>query len=321
MGEVKVSVSIFHAVRSTDRAGAVDGAIGASCVRPNRALLPQDRGCRAAALLSIILFLLFGSGCATSRVTGELTYNFYDEEEDIELGTQVISSAIQSFRKAKVPVDADKKAVRMLRKMLYRIAHVTHYPEFPWEVHLAEINVPNAWCAPGGKVMVYRGLFHPTKGLVKTKNELAAVLGHEMAHAACRHVMRSQSQQKTLRVTGFIFTLAIMGLFSPGGAAIFDTMFAGGVNLFCPAYSRSQEREADRVGLLYMARAGFDPQAAVRLWDRAAKIHGDSYSIFASHPPSGERAENLREVLPQALEQYRKVKAGQPPDPWPNYVD
>jgi predicted Zn-dependent protease len=248
-------------------------------------------------------------GCATDRVTDSTVVQWYSLEEDIEIGTGVMEQSLAEFEQKGIQVDSDEELTAKVQAMVGRLAAVSHYPppELPWEAHLAEIGVVNAWCAPGGKIMVFRGLFDPKKGLVRTEDELAAVLGHEIAHATCRHVTREKSRTSTILVSFFpvYIAAALVGVGDLAQVAV-----SGGVSLYLPTYSRGQEREADEVGLTYMAKAGYDPRAAVALWKRASQREGDETSIFATHPKSGERAQNLEERLPEALELYEKAKAG-----------
>jgi len=207
--------------------------------------------------------------------------------------------------------NADVVEYERLKGMTRRLAPVTHYPGFPYEVHLTDVDVANAWCAPGGKMMVYTGLWHPEKGLVEKGNEdqLAAVMAHEVAHANARHVTEAISRNMTISMAGAAAQTAISAGGYARGADIFGQMFSSGMNVYIPSYSRQNEYEADHIGLMYMARAGYDPREAVKLWKKAAKKKGgDKTSIFASHPSSGARAKRLEEQLPKAMELY--IQAG-----------
>jgi predicted Zn-dependent protease len=172
------------------------------------------------------------------------------------------------------------------------------------------VDVVNAWCAPGGKVMVYSGLFDPKKGLVsRTKeDELAAVLGHEIAHATARHVSEALSRNFTILAVGQIAVSAISASGTGTLQNAFNRAIVEGINLYIPFYSRGNEAEADRIGIMYMSKAGYNPKAAVDLWYRACKKRGDPYSLYASHPSSCQRAKELESLLPSALAEYEKVK-------------
>jgi metalloendopeptidase OMA1, mitochondrial len=257
-----------------------------------------------------LIFFLFGiSGCAHDYVTGKSSYNWFKLGDDIGLGKQVLGAQLQEFKGKKVPVDesADKEMLNRLQTIVNNITAVSHLPNLPYEVHLADApDIVNAWCAPGGKIMVYSGLWDPKKGLVHkdNDNEIAAVLSHEIAHATARHVTKSLSQNMTIMLAGTVVSSAIAAGGSIQGSNIFGQFFSTGFNIYAPSYSRKNEMEADRIGLFYMAKAGYDPRAAVEVWKRAAQKRGDAYSIYASHPPDGQRAKQLEAFLPQAIAIY-----------------
>ena len=256
------------------------------------------------------LFLIFS--CSKDYVTGKKAYNLYPLSKDIQLGQQVMTQQLLTLKKGKKQMDseADPVEFKRLRRIAHRLIQVSHIPEFPYEVHLADLKIVNAWCAPGGKIMFYTGLWDPKEGLVKKGDdeELAAVMAHEISHATARHVTESLSRAASLSVVGGVASSVIAGAGAPQGADLFHEIFSEGMNVYLPSYSRKNESEADEIGLIYMAMAGYDPQAAVRLWKRAAsRKGGDKTSIYASHPASGERAKNLEKLLPKAIQIYEAV--------------
>lgn len=269
---------------------------------------------RRFPLVSLVVICFLG-GCAKDLITGKKTYNWFSLETDAKLGKQVISEQLKALQKKEKPVDekADVPMYRQIKEVSEKLAKISHVPQFPWEVHLAKVDIVNAWCAPGGKIMVYSGLYDHKEALVdrKKRDELAAVLGHEMAHATARHVTESLSRNYSLLFIGQAALTAISASGSGLATDIFNEVYVQGMNLFIPAYSRANEAEADRIGLFYMARAGYRPQAAVDLWYRACKQKGDRFSIYASHPSSCQRAKKLEQLLPAAEELYQKVKRGE----------
>ena len=261
-------------------------------------------------IYSSILFLLMA--CGKDYVTGKSSYNLYPISTDIAMGQHVLKEQLGSLKSSHKKIDeaADAAEFKRLRRMAMRIAKVSHIPQFPYEVHLADLEVVNAWCAPGGKIMFYTGLWDPKKGLVQKGNddELAAVMAHEVSHATARHVTKAISRAATLAMVGGVATSAIAGAGAPVQADVFQQIFSQGMNIYLPSYSRKNESEADAIGLMYMAMAGYDPRAAVSLWERAAKAKkGDKTSVYDSHPASGERADNLKKLLPKAMEIYNAV--------------
>lgn len=265
------------------------------------------------AVLSVSLTLMF-VGCAKDLVTGRSSINMYKIENEGKMGQQVLDSQLKELKHkgAKLDAEADSKEFERIKGIVKRLASVSHYPTFPYDAHLAKVDVVNAWCAPGGKIMVYTGLWDPKKGLIEKGNDaqLAAVLAHEMAHATGRHVTESISRNNMMAVAGTVAQVAI-GAGSSYGADLFGEIFSSGMSLYLPSYSRKNEFEADRIGLFYMAQAGFDPREGLKLWQKAAKERKDKTSIYASHPADGARAKQLEKLMPKAMEMYEKSKSAQ----------
>ena len=235
-------------------------------------------------------------------------FNMYTLKDEIGIGEQVQEQQQRAFKKKKIAIDPPAQAALKARiqTIVSRIAKVSDMPYLPFEVHLYDKpDTVNAYCMPGGKIGVFTGLFNKEKGLVNaaSDDEIAAVLSHEIAHATLRHVTR---QITTSNSVGFLGNLVSMGLSAGVGreaSNIFGQAFNTGTSLMMPNYSRKHEKEADRVGFYYMALAGYDPNAAIRLWDRAAekkraKGKSDRTQMFDSHPGNGERANTLRSFVP-----------------------
>jgi metalloendopeptidase OMA1, mitochondrial len=264
-------------------------------------------------LLSVLLICLACGtvGCVKDVVSGKNTYNLYTLKDDVNFGTDVMQRQLKALKEKKKAYDSSRNAheLRKLQMIVKRIAAVSHYPKLPYEVHLADLPIPNAWCAPGGKMMVYEGLWDRKKGLVRqgNTNELAAVIAHEMSHATARHVTESLSRNMTIMLVGQAAT-SIIASGSASGGNLFGEVFSHGVNVFLPSYSRKNESEADRIGLIYMAKAGYDPRAAIHLWERAATRKGNRTTIFSSHPSSGSRAKALKTHLKEAMGHYKKSR-------------
>jgi predicted Zn-dependent protease len=248
-------------------------------------------------------------GCTTlDPVTGQQTRNFYSLDQDVGLGTQVYEQTIEEMRAEGVPLNADRARTAQLQEMVNRISAVSDLPDLPYEVVLIQTNIVNAMAAPGGKIMVYEGLWDPENGLAKDDEEVAAVIAHEIAHVNCRHSTEAMTRAMpgNLLATGVLLltqdsenqefwqTLAVAGMFVHNG-------------IFMTRYSRQDEMEADSVGLMYMAKAGYDPRAALRIWERAAQQrtgNDPAASVFSTHPADAARLQNLRALLPRALAVY-----------------
>lgn len=257
--------------------------------------------------------LLLLTGCTTmDAVTGQQTHNFYSLQQDVEIGTQVRGETIAEMRKQGVPINADAARVAQLKEMVRRISSVSDLSNLPYEVTLIQTNVVNAMAAPGGKIMVYEGLWNPKDGLVKDDDELAAVLAHEMAHVNCRHSTEAMTKALPANIAALgvvIFTK------DTKNENIGQLIAAGGLflnnGILMTRYSRADEIEADSVGLMYMAKAGYDPRAALRIWERTAQKRtgaDPASSIFSTHPPDAARLQNLRTKLPAALAVYEQSR-------------
>ncbi len=237
-------------------------------------------------------------------------FNLYSLKDDIRLGEQVMREQINEFKKSGIGVDSPRDAALKARveRIVKRLAAVSDIPNLPYEVHIFDRpDIVNAFCMPGGKIGIYTGLFDKEKGLVdiNSDDQIAAVLGHEIAHATLRHVTRRISKMQGLGLLGTVASVAIgQGL---GGNIQngFDQIFSLGVNLYLPSYSRKYESNADQTGFYYMSKARFNPQAAIDLWKKAASKGGPNAkktSFFASHPSDASRAKALQGWLSEATD-------------------
>jgi predicted Zn-dependent protease len=175
---------------------------------------------------------------------------------------------------------------------------------YAWEFSLVQDKAKNAWCMPGGKVCVYTGILPVTRD----ENGLAVVMGHEIAHAVANHSSERMSQQLLVQMGGAALSTA-MAQSPQQTQSLFLNLFGVGsqVGLMLP-YSRIHESEADRLGLIFMAMAGYDPRGALAFWQRmAASQQGQASSEFLStHPSDATRINNLKVYIPEALKYYRR---------------
>jgi predicted Zn-dependent protease len=172
---------------------------------------------------------------------------------------------------------------------------------YQWQFNLVNNAQANAWCMPGGKVVVYTGI------LPLTQNEagLAVVMGHEIAHAVARHGNERMSQELATQMGGQALSVALSS--QPGTTQqIFNTAVGVGSQLGSLAYSRKHESEADHMGLIFMALAGYNPNEAVPFWQRmAAKGGAKPPQILSTHPADATRIANIKKLLPEAMTYYR----------------
>ena len=232
------------------------------------------------------------SGCATAPVTGRRQLILISDSQAAALGAQSYSSI-----KSEQQVSRDRTLNRVVQTVGQRIAAVSGQPGLAWEFTVFEDESPNAFALPGGKVGVNSGLFK----VAKTEHQLAAVMGHEVAHAIARHSSERISQQVLLQ-TGLQGASAIAG---PGAQAYVQLAAQAATLGIVLPFSRSQESEADEIGLIMMAKAGYDPRAAVDLWRNFDAYGGNRPPEFLStHPSPGNRIGDLQQQMPRALQIY-----------------
>jgi predicted Zn-dependent protease len=172
---------------------------------------------------------------------------------------------------------------------------------YQWEFNLVDSKEVNAWCMPGGKVVVYTGLLPVTQD----ETSLAVVLGHEIAHAIARHGNERMSQQ--LVAQGIQMAGAVALDKNPQVQNIFLQSFGVGGGLGMLAFSRRDELEADELGLIFMAMAGYDPRQAIPFWQRMAKMSGGNAppELLSDHPSDARRIAQIQQLLPTALKYYK----------------
>jgi metalloendopeptidase OMA1, mitochondrial len=227
----------------------------------------------------------------------------------VGLSTQQESAlGLQSYRQVLAqsqPIDSGPE-VEMVRRVATRLAAATGTAGngFDWQESLIRDDQVNAFCLPGGKIVVYTGIL-PVAG---NDDALATVLGHEMAHATSRHGAQRVLQQNLAQtaMTGIAVSLSDMDYDKQ--RAVMGALGAGAQFGVLMPFGREHESEADHVGLIYMARAGYDPQESIRFWERMERSGGAQPPEFlSSHPSHGHRIQQLQNWMPQALEEYRKA--------------
>jgi len=242
-------------------------------------------------LLPLLVVAGFVSGCATNPVTGKKELSLVSEQQELAIGAQQYAPARQS-QGGDYTVDTELTAY--VSQVGQRLAAVSDR-KLPYEFKVLNNSVPNAWALPGGKISINRGLLTE----LKSESELAAVLGHEIVHAAARHGAQRISKGMLLQVGVMGASIATQG--DEYGGLV--QMGAGiGAQLLSQKYGRDAERESDYYGMQYMVRAGYDPQGAVDLQRTFVKLSKGRQQnwlrgLFASHPPSEERLRNNEALL------------------------
>jgi len=237
-------------------------------------------------LLSLLLFSIFLSGCATNPVTGKKELSLVSEAKEISIGEQQYAPMRQSQGGDYV---VDQALTDYVSEIGQKLAAASDR-KLPYEFKVLNSSVPNAWALPGGKIVVNRGLLTE----LKDEAELAAVIGHEIVHAAAKHGARTMSRGMLMQGAMLATVVASQGK----DYAQLAQMGAGlGAQLITTKYGRDAERESDLYGMEYMSRVGYDPQGAVDLQKTFVRLSEGKKSdwvsgLFASHPPSQERVDN-----------------------------
>ncbi|MBP9901677.1 MAG: M48 family metallopeptidase [Verrucomicrobia bacterium] len=252
------------------------------------------------AILGIALGATLGSGCTTVPVTGRSQLNLMSPGQEMQLGLTSFEAT-----KQQLPISQDATAKALVQKVGQRIAAVAagDMPNAQWEFVVFESQDANAFCLPGGKVGVYTGILPITKD----EAGLAAVLGHEIAHAVARHGGERMSEAMVVQTGG---SLLGIGLANSDPRLQAAAQLAYGVGTKVGAElpnSRAQESEADHIGVIYMARAGYDPEQAVKFWERFAAFNqqsgGETPWFLRTHPLDEVRIRQLKEWMPAARAQ------------------
>jgi predicted Zn-dependent protease len=257
-------------------------------------------------LIFLVTFTLI-VGCSKVPITNRKQLNMLPESELISLSLNNYSS----FLSKNPPINgtADAKMVKRVgeriqgavarfmaeRKLSKRLAN------YRWEYNLVDDKEANAWCMPGGKVVVYNGLLP----LTQDETSLAIVMGHEIAHAVARHGNERMSQGLLVQMGGIALALAMQNK-PEMTQQVFLQSYGIGSTLGVLAYSRTHETEADKLGLIFAAMAGYDPRSAIGFWERmAAKGGAKPPVLLSTHPSDKQRVETLKAFMPNALKYYK----------------
>ncbi len=236
-------------------------------------------------------------GCAVNPVTGEQQLMLGGIDQDIALGRQHYVPSQQS-QGGRYVVDPELNLY--ISNVTRKLAEASGGPKLPYEIVVLNNDVPNAWALPGGKMAINRGLLVH----LEDESQLAAVLGHEIVHAAARHGASQQTKGTLINATVVLAGAAVGSKNEEYGALTMGALGLG-ANAWMSKYSRDHELEADRYGMDYMIKAGYDPQGAVELQQTFVKLSEGRQSnwlegLFASHPPSQSRVDANRRRAEQS---------------------
>jgi len=254
--------------------------------------------------VGFILFKLLFTPKYVNPETGSVHHVGMDPQQEQTLGLQAYQQTLQKEQGNVIASGPEVELVKRVARRLASAASEKSQVQYNWQVSVIKSDQVNAFCLPGGEIVVYTGILPLTQG----EPGLATVLGHEMAHAVSRHGAERMFRQQLTQA-------AVMG--AQGGISQMDpqqqaTLMAAigagaqyGVSL---PFSREQESEADHIGLLYMARAGYDPREALTFWQRMNEqtSHGAPPQFASDHPSNGVRIQQLQGWMPAAQEEYAR---------------
>lgn len=263
-------------------------------------------------IIYALTLALIVQACATVPLTGRRQLSLVNEsalQQEAVMAYQEFlgdpaTKVVKSTSQAQLVQKVGNRIANAVTTFLNENGYANQY-NFEWEFNLIEEDQINAWCMPGGKVAVYTGL------LPVTQNEagLATVMGHEIAHAIAKHSSERMSQTIAAQVGGVAVDVATADK-SNTTRAVINTAYGLGGQLALMSYSRNQESEADRLGLVFMAMAGYHPQEAISFWERMAAAKSTSGGgappeFLSTHPSDARRITNIQKLQEEALTYYR----------------
>lgn len=255
----------------------------------------------------LITFIILGAGilsCSKVPITNRKQTHLMKETNLIEMSKQQYSDFLAS---ANVLPASDPRAQRVARvgekvknateAFLIKKGHSKRLEGFAWEFKTVEDSIVNAWCMPGGKVCFYTAILD----LCQTDDELAVVMGHEVAHAIARHGNERMSNQMVINGVG-----SVLAPQDTTQVSIFQQVFMGSASLGMLKYGRNHESESDKLGLVFMYLAGYNPEAAIGFWEKMAATGGQKPpEIFSTHPSDERRIADIKEFLTE-IETYTR---------------
>lgn len=262
--------------------------------------------------LSVIIVFTFLSSCSKVPITGRKQLNLLPESE-------MMSTALtqyNTFLKENPPLPANNANAELVKSVGNKMSQAVikfmaqnnmsdRIAGYKWEFNLVDNKEVNAWCMPGGKVVVYSGLLPVTKD----ENGLAFVMGHEIAHAVARHGNERMSQQLALQSGGIALDVALSQQ-PTETRQLYNMAYGVGTQVGATLpFSRLHESEADKLGLIFMAVAGYDPRTAPALWGRMAAAGGSKPpALLSTHPTDQKRQKDMEEFMPKAMKYYIESK-------------
>lgn len=237
-------------------------------------------------------------GCQSAPVTGRKQLIMMPESQEMALGAQAFTETLN-----KEPESQNPKIREMVARVGNRIAQVAGRDDFQWEFKAIASPTQNAFCLPGGKVAVYEGIIP----VCESENGLAVVMSHEVAHALARHGGERMSHSAVSQNLKNITSTFTKEKVPEKHELLMQAYGLGSEYLVLLPYNRKQESEADHIGLMLMAKAGYDPREAPKFWNRFSQTKGDAQTseFFSTHPSDARRATDLMALMDEAMKVYR----------------
>lgn len=253
--------------------------------------------CGLLAGLLLAASVLASAGCRSAPVTGRRQMLLLPEAQELSMGLTSYQDVV-----AKEPASQNAQYVAMVQRVGERIAAVADKPEYAWEFRVIASDVQNAFCLPGGKVAIYEGIMP----ICENEAGLAVVMSHEVAHALARHGGERMSQSLAVDGVKQAVSYATQTQDETRREILLKAYgVASEYGVILP-YSRKHETEADHIGLMLMAKAGYDPSEAPRFWQRFATAQQGQkpMEFLSTHPSDARRASDLEALLPEAMKLY-----------------
>ncbi|WP_435139728.1 M48 family metallopeptidase [Formosa sp. A9] len=259
------------------------------------------------SVVKLLVFVSMCCGCATNPFTGKQTMALVSNDQLFPVSFQQYNDFLKEHKVVEGTEDAKrieqvgKRIAKAAERYLNANGYIGYLKDYKWEYHLVDDKTVNAWCMPGGKIVFYTGILP----VAKTDAGIAAIMGHEVAHALANH---GQQRMSAAYIQQGIALAGNVAITDEQSRDLFNEYYGVGSNVGAMLpFSRSHEAEADRIGIVLMAIAGYDPAVAPELWKRMETVSPSSTpEILSTHPATSSRISNLTALVPNARAEAKK---------------